>query len=79
MPMMMRTAVVATIPVMGAVRNAVIISYGGQLIRFPTAGSYAVGLSANAINTTIDVVRFQEVAQDVSSDINAIRKDVFDR
>jgi RHS repeat-associated protein len=59
------------------IRNTLISTYAGGLIHFPAAGSHAVGMSITAINSTVNVIHFQEVARNVSSDIMTIRKNVF--
>ena len=61
------------------IRNTLIMTYGGTLLRLPEAGGWAFGTSVTAINVTSNVIQFQEVARDVSSDILKIRRDVFNK
>ena len=55
------------------------MTYGGTLIRLPEASGWALGMSATAINVTSNVVGFQEIAEEVSSDILEIRNSVFNK
>ena len=61
------------------IRNTLIMTYGGNLIRLPEAGAWALGMSVTSINVANNVVGFQEIAEDVSSDILRIRRDDIDK
>ena len=61
------------------IRNTLVMTYGVNLLRLPEASGWAFAMSVNAINVTSNVVHFQEVAQDVSSDILGIRRDVYNK
>jgi len=61
------------------VRNIVLSTYGGEFIGFPEGGSYAIGMSVNLINITSNVVEFQNIANETSSDIQKMHRQIFEQ